>query len=71
MAHNCKDGVRSEKATHWINDGRGIPLCKVCEDCEETKLARYNPAVLGHYNEPDVDEPIEDDGYDCSDVYGF
>lgn len=43
----------------WEHDGRGIPLCRVCPDCEEEKLAQYNPVVLGYYDENDVDEPIE------------
>lgn len=49
----------------WIRyDGRGIPLCKVCEHCEEFKMARYNPIILNYYTQEDVDEPIGDEPYD-------
>ena len=75
--HFCKDGKESNNDTWWVYDGRGIPLCKVCDDCEEQKLKRYRPEVLGHYSEADVDEAIESDDwrrsedYDYSDVYDF
>jgi hypothetical protein len=72
--HFCKDGEKSNNETWWAYDGRGIPLCKVCEDCEGEKLSKYRPEVLGHYTEADVDEAIEseDNGYyDYSDVYDF
>jgi len=68
--HFCKDGGRTDKETWWVNDGRGIPLCKVCEDCEEQKLSKYRPEILTHYTEADVDEAIDPD-YDYSDVYDF
>lgn len=45
----------------WEYDGRGIPLCRVCDKCREERLGKYNPAILGHYSESDVDERIEDD----------
>jgi len=42
----------------------GIPLCRVCDECREAKLARYRPEILTGYNQNDVDEPIEPDyGY--------
>ena len=75
--HICKDGKESSNERYWVYDGRGIPLCKVCGDCEEQKLSKYDPKVLGRYNETDVDEAIEaddwrrSDDYDYSDVYGF
>lgn len=47
----------------WARDGRGIELCRVCEKCEREKLSRYRPEVLGHYDETDVDEPIEPESY--------
>ncbi len=72
VPHTCKDGKESTNARYWVYDGRGIPLCKVCPDCEKQKLSKYDPKVLGHYDETDVDEPIEaDDGYDYLDDYVF
>jgi hypothetical protein len=47
----------------WENDGRGIPLCRVCEKCRDEKLAGFNPVVLRAYSEADVDEPIEAEDY--------
>lgn len=43
----------------WVNDAQGIPLCKVCERCEDIRLARYRPEILTGYTQADVDEPIE------------
>ena len=47
----------------WANDGQGIPLCRVCHDCEKEKLAKYRPEILKPYTQADVDEPIEGDGW--------
>lgn len=46
----------------WESDARGIPLCRVCDTCRASKLARYRPEVLtnGAY---DADEPIEPEDY--------
>jgi hypothetical protein len=49
----------STKPTYWINDGHGIPLCKVCDDCRDAKLKRYRSDILTPY-ETDG-EPIEPD----------
>lgn len=43
----------------WALDARGIPLCRVCEDCRAAKLARYRTEILTGYDQGDVDEPIE------------
>jgi hypothetical protein len=43
----------------WEHDARGIPLCRVCPECREAKLARYRPEILSGYDQSDVDEPIE------------
>jgi len=59
--HQCVGGVWSTNPTWWVNDAQGIPLCKVCEDCEREKLSRYNPVILRGYTQEDVDEPIEAD----------
>ena len=46
----------------WEYDARGIPLCKVCDLCEETKLSMYRPEVLNNPNYT-ADEPIEPENY--------
>ncbi len=48
-----------EQSTCWEYDGRGIPLCLVCQRCQSAKLAQFNPMILDFYNQCDVDEPIE------------
>lgn len=64
MTHTCKNGEPSDNPAWWENDAQGIPLCKVCDDCKEEKLARYRPEILSGYTQADVDEPIEPDyGY--------
>jgi hypothetical protein len=40
----------SGKDSHWQNDARGIPLCRTCSDCHQTKMAGYRASVL---NDPD------------------
>jgi hypothetical protein len=45
----------------WENDGQGIPLARVCSKCVDAVLAKYNPVVLGHYTQSDVDEPINEE----------
>jgi hypothetical protein len=47
----------------WMFDARGIELCRVCGECEESARATYSPAILGTepgYEEM-VEEPIEPD----------
>lgn len=53
---NCNCG--SEKISYWVNDGYGIPLCKVCEDCEAEKLKGYRSDIMECY---ECDELIEAD----------
>lgn len=36
----------SNKYSWWELDARGIPLCRVCEDCFVKKLKRYCPEIL-------------------------
>lgn len=45
----------------WEHDGRGIPLARVCDRCYDAVMALYRPEILTHYNESDIDEPIEGD----------
>lgn len=51
----------SGKDSTWQSDGRGIPLCRTCEDCHEKKMSTYNPVILNYYTQADVDEQIEED----------
>jgi len=62
------DKLRDECRMHtkndgswWEYDGRGIPLCRVCQECRKEKLSKYRPEILGWYNEDMVDERIEGD----------
>lgn len=52
----CGSGLYS----HWVNDARGIPLCRTCPDCHDKKMERYRPDVL---TDPcyETYEPIEED----------
>lgn len=50
-----------EAYTWWEYDGQGIPLAKVCDKCRDAVLSKYDPRVLGHYTQSDVDEPIDED----------
>jgi hypothetical protein len=54
---DCGSGLLAE----WEHDGRGIPLCRVCDKCRDEKLSHYRKEILDYYTEEDVDEPIEDD----------
>jgi len=51
----------SGKPSWWKSDAQGIPLCRICVDCKEAKLAKYRPCILTGYTQADVDEPIEED----------
>jgi hypothetical protein len=44
-----------------LNDGQGIPLCRVCGRCEAEKEKKYRPEILSPYSQEDVDERIEND----------
>ena len=59
--HSCLHGLPSSEPSWWATDGRGIPLCRVCDTCKREKLSRYRPEVLRPYDQHDVDEPIEAD----------
>ena len=58
-AHSCVGGARSTEPSWWARDAQGIELCRVCDQCEAEKLARYRPEILSGYTQADVDEPIE------------
>lgn len=61
--HFCVGGVISREPSWWARDAQGIELCRVCDDCEREKLARYRPEILSGYNQGDVDEAIEGEGW--------
>jgi hypothetical protein len=63
-----EDNLAEHRRTHdksnswWQHDARGIPLCRVCDDCIDVALQRYKPAVLGIGSgryEDAVEEQIE------------
>ena len=55
---NCQ---HTREDSWWEYDGQGIPLARVCYKCVEYVLSKYDPVVLGHYTQTDVDEPIDED----------
>ena len=59
MGHVCKNGEWSNDDARFVNDYQGIPLARVCDDCESEKLSRFRPEILTGYDQSDVDEPIE------------
>jgi hypothetical protein len=50
----------SGKDSYWQHDARGIPLCRTCDDCHETKMKRYRQEVLTNPSY-EADEPIDAD----------
>ena len=57
--HICKDNEWSAEPSWWVNDGRGIPLARVCDRCTSEKLKQYRPEIMRWYDESDVGEQIE------------
>jgi hypothetical protein len=51
----------SGKDSRWHNDARGIPFCRTCDNCHETKMSGYRAEVLTDSNY-EADEEIGDDG---------
>jgi hypothetical protein len=76
MSKNKKPMSREELAIHkqahdktnswWLNDVRGIPVSRVCDECIKAVMAGYKPEVFGEgagsYDDA-VEEPIECDDY--------
>ena len=56
--HTC-----DRDASWWEHDAQGIPLCRVCPECKDEKLARYRPEILTGYDQSDVCEPIDEEEY--------
>lgn len=73
--HMTDDELRAHRAKHtkenswWLNDVRGIPCGRVCEECEETVKSHYRPEIFSGYDQSDVDEPIEDYDSDTRDSH--
>ena len=56
----CQDTFHTHgDGSWWKNDGRGIPLCRVCPKCVGFKLSRYRQEVLEYYSQADCDDQIE------------
>lgn len=80
MSKVSREHLQVHKQTHdkqnswWLNDAKGIPLSRVCDDCIEAVKSTYAPEVLGERGryEDVVEEDIEPDGsYDFDDYdYG-
>jgi hypothetical protein len=67
MSNMTREQLHEHRQTHtkenswWLNDVRGIPLCRICDDCQEAACSQYKPEVLGlsgNYEDV-VEEPIE------------
>ena len=52
----CGSGLDS----WWELDARGIPLCRVCPQCQESKITKYRPEVFTDSNYW-ADEPIDEE----------
>ena len=51
----------TKEESWWENDGRGIPLARVCFKCKDEVLSTYNPRFLSYYTQADTDEQIEEE----------
>ena len=60
MLDKCKMHTKHD-GSWWENDGRGIPLARVCSECKEEQLSKFRPEILEYYDESVVCEQIEDD----------
>ncbi len=56
--------THTKQNSWWLNDAKGIPLSRVCDECINAVKSRYAPEVLGRgpgrYEEV-VEERIEPD----------
>lgn len=55
--------IHTKENSWWLNDAKGIPLCRVCEECQTAAKRTYRPEVLGESGnyEDVVEEQIEPD----------
>jgi hypothetical protein len=64
MSKVAYENLREHRNTHtkafswWAKDRQGIPLCRVCDDCEHLLPRLYQPWVLG-VGEWEGEEPID------------
>lgn len=58
---DCRFHTKTD-GSYWVNDARGIPLARVCEKCEDEKLAKFRPEVLTDSNYA-ANEEIEPDDW--------
>ena len=64
-----RDNLSHHRRSHniqnswWAHDAKGIPLCRVCDECKHLLTELYRPEVLGLSGsyEDVVEERIEDD----------
>jgi len=58
-------GTHDKSNSWWMGDAKGIPLCRVCEDCIEVAESMYRPEVLGVSGryEDVIEENIEPDEF--------
>ena len=72
MALMRGEALNTHKASHtkansvWLKDVRGIEVSRVCDECEDSVKAQYDPAIFGESDssyEDVVQEPIEPDDY--------
>lgn len=55
--------THTKENSWWASDAKGIPLCRICDECEDAALAKYKPEVLGlgsRSYEDVVEEPIDE-----------
>jgi hypothetical protein len=57
MARPCNCG--SGKDSWWEYDGRGIPMARVCPQCERERMGVFKPEIRDSYTQSDVDCRIE------------
>ena len=50
----------SGKTSHWLTDAKGIPVSRVCPDCEAKVMDKYRSRIFTDINY-NASEPIEED----------
>jgi hypothetical protein len=69
MANFTREELHTHRQSHtkfnswWMNDARGIPLCRICDVCERAAIDSYPPEVMGLRGryEDIVEEQVDDD----------
>ena len=70
MSENCGRHTKGD-GSWWLNDCKGIPLKRVCDDCIAKVKQGYNSWVFDGYDQSDLDEQIEPEDNDYSHVYDY